>query len=813
MYKDKNHKVLQRVENLISKMTIHEKLAQLSSELPQRLLVGNELDYDKIKHNCSDGLGRITQYSMIGLKSPQDIARISNEIQHYFVEKTRLGIPVILQSESLSGYPGAAGTMFPSMINVASSFNPELTEQMSDVISKEAKAVGIRQALSPLFDVARDPRWGRVYESFGEDPYLVSQMGIAYVKGLQKNKKDGVLATGKHFLGYAETQAGLNTAATRLCDRELYEVFATPFEAAIKEVDLGSIMTSYSEIDGIPCGANKKIVRDLLRKTMGFEGVVVSDGGAVWKLFNTFGVAKDYAEAGLLGIKGGMETEMPVGAAYRQLGQYVESGELEISIIDEAVQRVLTSKFELGLFEQPYIDEDDLVNSMTNEDSVNISKKVTEQSITLLKNEKSILPLDTKKKIAIIGPHAASIRPSISGYTAMAYYELIMGMDDDKNEKPTFHGIMDEKQKDKDGNFSIFGGMTDIVGAGFDAESMLKNKYGGTSLVEELKLRTHVSYAKGCEVVGEDTKDFKNAVETAKNSDVVIMTLGGNCGWTNCTGGEGKDRTSLDLPGVQQQLLDEIVRTGKDIVLVLYGPGQYAPKLAENVKAIINGWLPGAYGGSAIAKILCGEINPSGKLPMTMPRCVGQIPIYYYHKPASGYTLVQEKSGINSIEIFGGGYVDSENTPLFPFGHGLSYTSFEITNPSVAKKEVATDAVITLICTIKNIGDRAGAEVVQLYYRDCEAHVTRPVKQLVGFKRISLEPQESVQLSFMLNTEQLGFYNEDMEFVVEPGNIELMLGTSSENIVYKEKIELTGEKINLMGKRIYTCTVITNSKL
>lgn len=814
MYK-KNEPIAKRVEDLLSKMTLKEKLAQLSSELPQKLLKGNKLDYDKLDGNYSDGLGRITQYSMVGLQSPQFIAKISNEIQHYFVEKTRLGIPVILQAESLSGYPAAGGTMFPSMLNAASTFNPELMQKVSSIISKESKAVGIRQALSPLFDVAREPRWGRVYESFGEDPYLVAQMGIAYTKGLQKNKVDGVLATGKHFLGYAETQAGLNTAATRLCDRELYETFATPFEAGIKEADLGSIMTSYSEIDGIPCGANKKIVRELLRKKMGFKGVVVSDGGAVWKLFNTFGIAKDYPEAGLLGIKGGMETEMPVGGAYRQLEKYVESGELDISIIDEAVSNVLTSKFELGLFENPYVDEAVVINSMSNEESVEVSKKLTEESIILLKNEESILPLGTKKKVAVIGPHGGLMRPSISGYTAMAYYELIMEMKSDSKEEPTFHGIMDEKQKAKNEkkkteNAFDFSSMAELLGNKFDPEITLKNNYKSTSLVEELKGKVNISYEKGCDIVGNNTKDFDNAVEVAKNSDVVIMTLGGNCGWTNCTGGEGKDRTSLNLPGVQQQLLDAVENTGKDIIVILYGPGPYAPKFTKNVKAVINAWLPGPYGGNAIAKILYGEANPSGKLPMTMPRNVGQVPIYYYHKTGSGYTVVQKKDGLNAGEIFAGGYVDSENTPLYPFGHGLSYTSFEIIDSKVKEKEISTDGIIQVACTVKNVGNRTGAEVVQLYYRDCEAHVTRPVRQLVGFKKVELEAGESVQLTFKLNTSQLGFYNEDMEFVVEPGNAELMLGNSSENFVYKEKVKLIGKKVNVMGKRIYTCQVITN---
>jgi beta-glucosidase len=376
----------------------------------------------------------------------------------------------------------------------------------------------------------------------------------------------------------------------------------------------------------------------------------------------------------------------------------------------------------------------------------------------------------------------------------MAYYELISKMKNDSN----------------GGDFS-FGAMSSFIGDNFEPETFLKETFGSTTLVEELKSRVQVNYAKGCNIIGDDTNNFENAIEIAKDSDVVILTLGGNCGWTDCTGGEGKDRTSLDLPGVQQQLLDEISKIGKDIILIMCGPGPYAPKLSDNVKAIINGWLPGAYAGSAMAKILCGEINPSGKLPMTMPRNVGQVPIYYYHKTGSGYTLVQERGGLNNIELFAGGYVDSANTPLFPFGHGLSYTKFEISNAAVEEKEYTTDSVITINCTVKNTGNMAGAEVVQLYYRDCEAHVTRPVRQLAGFKKVSLEPQESVELLFKLSTAQLGFYNEDMEFVVEPGNAELMLGTSSENIVYKEKIQLTGEKVNVMGRRAYTCPVLVNN--
>lgn len=816
MYKNKNLPVEERVRDLLSKMTLEEKLAQLCSDLPQAIAEAAGNGFENPGESYSFGLGRITQYSIAGLQSPADIAGLSNAIQRFFVEKTRLGIPVIFQSESLSGYPAAGGTMFPAMINVASTFNPELAEKMGGIISEECKAVGIRQALSPVLDISRDPRWGRVYETFGEDQYLSSQMGIAYVRGLQKNKHDGVLATAKHFLGYSETQAGLNAAATRVGDRELYEVFATPFEAAMKEADLASVMTSYSEIDGIPCGANKKIARGLLRETMNFKGVVVSDGGAVWKLFNTYGIAKDYPEAGLLALKGGIDTEMPVGNAFRKLGEYIESGELDISLVDEAVARVLTSKFELGLFENPYIDADRAEGLMSDDDRLQLSGEITEQSIILLKNEDNVLPLKPELKAAVIGPHGGTVRPGVSGYTAIAYFEMLQGLKAGKDKETTFHGMMDEKQKSKAENkksdFQSVFEQTD-TGRFLDEEGierLIRDNYHARTLVEELGSRMSTSHAGGCDILGEDTGGFEEAVALANKSELVIMTLGGNCGWINCTGGEGKDRSSLSLPGVQQQLLNEVAKTGKDIVLILYGPGQYAPEIARNVKAVVNAWLPGAYGGAALARLLCGEASPSGKLPVTMPRNVGQVPIFYNHKTGSGYKQVMESAGINSIEIFGGGYVDADNTPLFPFGHGLSYTSFEITDAALEGTEVTTQGVIALSCTVKNTGGMAGSEVVQLYYRDCEAHVTRPVKQLAGFKRVSLQPQESVRLSFELDTAQLGFYNEEMKFVVEPGNIEVMLGTSSEAVAFQQRIMLTGNTRELMGKRSYTCKVRSN---
>ncbi|WP_459481003.1 glycoside hydrolase family 3 N-terminal domain-containing protein [Clostridium saccharoperbutylacetonicum] len=814
LYKDKNQPIDIRVNDLLEKMTLKEKVAQLCSDLPVSMVFNGEVDMEALRENFKDGLGRVTQYSTVGLTSPKMIAKVSNQIQHYFMEETRLGIPVILQSENLCGYPGAGGTLFPSMINVASTFKPELAKEMAEIIGEETGAVGIKQAMSPVIDVSRDPRWGRTYETFGEDQYLISQMGINYVQGMQKDKNDGVACIAKHFLGYSETQGGLNMTATRLCERELYEVFATPFEAAAKEAELAGMMASYSEIDGIPVGANKKIIKNLLRDTMGYNGVLVSDGGAILKIFNYHRIGKTYEEAGFLAKRAGLDTEMPVGNAFRHLPEYVESGKLDESIIDASVRRILATKFQYGLFDNPYVDEEKVSVAMTNDKKWDAVEEITDESIILLKNDNNILPLKSNCKVAVIGPHGGSLREPLSGYSYPAYVEMITAMNSERKDNldVSFNGMMDEAKKNdsessidpkKPRNKTPF--TMDIFSDEDcmklnDMESILKHEYKERTLVDVLGEKLSVAYAKGCSVVDESTDGFEEALETAKASDVVVMTLGGNCGWFDTTGGEGKDRSTLELPGVQQQLLEEVKKLGKPIILVLFGPGCFSVGWAkENVEAILQAWLPGARGAESLTKILLGELNPGGKLPVTIPRSVGQVPVYYNHKVGSGFE--SDKGAV----IFGKGYVNESDTPLFPFGYGLSYTNFEISDYKIADHNVPTDGSIQVSCKVKNVGKFVGDEVVQLYYHYLDAWVTRPIKQLAGFKRVNLEPGEEKIIKFTLDTAQLGFYNEEMEFVVEPGAMSIMIGTSSADILFEEEIQLKGEAVHLLGKRKYTC--------
>lgn len=807
LYKDPSQPVDVRVEDLLSRMTLEEKAAQLCGDLAASFIVDGKLSHEALKEKFKDGHGRITQYSLVGLVSPKQIAEITNELQDFFVNETRLGIPVALQSENLCGYPGAGGTLFPAQINVGSTWEPELAEEMSSIIGQESRAVGITSAMSPVIDVSRDPRWGRTYETYGEDQYLISQMGINYVRGMQNQ---GVSCIAKHFLGYAETQAGLNTATTRLNDRELYEVFATPFEAADKEAGLDAMMANYAEIDGLPVIDNKKIARTLLRDTMGFEGMLTSDGAAVMKSWNYFKVANSYNEAGLLAKKAGCDTEIPVGASFRNLPNYVRSGELDEAVLDESVRRILTIKFKRGLFENPYCEVEKLEEAMSNAGKEEISKRIAEESMILLKND-GTLPLKKGTKVAVIGPHADSLRYPVSGYTYPAYIEM-MDAARKKDATVTFNGIIDEQAK-AEAEEKAPKGPFDTMFEMFDEASMrslddmngVLRKLHTRSLKEVLSERFETVYAEGCKIIDESEEGFKDAVKAAENSDVVVMALGGNCGWVNVTGGEGKDRQSLELPGVQEKLLETVAAVGKPVIVVLYGPGIFSVNWAkEHAAGIVQAWMPGPFAGEAVTDVLDGTFNPGGKLTVTVPRSVGQVPMFYNHKNGSGYASGADAT---SAAIFSGGYVDADSTPLFPFGYGLSYTSFAVSDLELRAKEVPTDGEIEVSCKVSNTGAVAGDEVVQLYQAFHGAHVVRPNKQLAGFKRVHLNPGETKQLTFYLDTAQLGYYDEEMEFVVEPGQLDLMVGTSSADLPLRETIRLTGTKTNVMGRRAYTCKV------
>ncbi|HQD63514.1 MAG TPA: glycoside hydrolase family 3 N-terminal domain-containing protein [Defluviitoga sp.] len=749
IYKDRNQPIEERVKDLLNQMTLDEKIAQLGSYWSYEILENGEFSVQKASKLLNFGIGQITRPGGATGFSPKQTAKLVNEIQSYLINETRLGIPAFIHEECLSGYMTKGATIFPQMIGIASTWQPELCEQMTSRIRDQMKTLGIHQGLSPVVDVTRDPRWGRTEETFGEDPYLVLSMGVSYVKGLQSdNIKNGVVATLKHFVGYGVSEGGMNWAPAHIGERELREIFLLPFEAAIKEGKAKSVMNAYHELDGIPCGASKKLLRNVLRDEWNFDGIVVSDYFAINSIMDYHKVASDKEQAAIKALTAGIDVELPAFDCYKEpLKKAVESGKLPITFVDDAVKNILRLKFEMGLFENPFVDLEKVPENLDLAEDRKLAYEIAVKSLVLLKND-GILPLIRDnypiKKVAVIGPNANSARNLTGDYTYLTHLETL--------EQDAF-------------------GTSAMKGIEF-SESELPI----TTIYEALKeklipLGIEVSYSKGCEINNKDKSYFTEAINLAKSSDVAIVVLGDKSGLTkDCTTGESRDSSTLKLPGVQLDLLQEIKKTNTPIILVLVTGRPYSLEWAdENVSAILEAWLPGEEGGNAIADIIIGNRIPGGKLPISFPYHAGQIPVFYNHKPSGGRSH------------WWGDYVDYPTKPLYPFGYGLSYTTFEYSNLEITVEETN----ILISCEVKNIGQFEGDEVVQLYLNDEVASVTRPVKELKGFKRINLKPNESKKITFELPVEILAFYNEKMEYIVERGSFKVLIGSSSEDIRLK----------------------------
>jgi len=773
LYLDSTQSVEKRVEDLLQQMTIEEKVAQLNSIWVYEILDDMKFSFDKAKRLMSYGIGQITRLGGASNLSPRETVRIANQIQKFLIENTRLGIPALIHEESCSGYMAKGATIFPQTIGVASTWNNEIVEKMASVIREQMKAVGARQALAPLLDITRDPRWGRTEETFGEDPYLVMRMGVSYIRGLQtESLREGIVATGKHFVGYGNSEGGMNWAPAHIPERELREVFLYPFEAAVKEAKLSSIMPGYHELDGVPCHKSKKLLNDILRKDWGFEGIVVSDYFAISQLYEYHHVTSDKKGAAKLALEAGVDVELPSTDYYGlPLRELIESGEIDIDFVNEAVKRVLKIKFELGLFENPYINEEKAVEIFDTNEQRELAYKIAQESIVLLKNENNLLPLKKDlKSIAVIGPNADSIRNMIGDYAYPCHIESLLEMRETDN---VFNTPLPESLEAKDIYVPI---VTVLQGIKAKASS-----------------NTEVLYAKGCDVLNNSKDGFKEAVEIAKQADVAVVVVGDKSGLTDgCTSGESRDRADLNLPGVQEELIKAVYETGTPVIVVLInGRPMSISWIAEKIPAIIEAWLPGEEGGRAVADVIFGDYNPGGKLPISIPQSVGQLPVYYYHKPSGGRSHWK------------GDYVELSTKPLYPFGYGLSYTEFSYTNLNISNRKVSLrDRMVEISVDIKNTGTLKGDEVVQLYIHQEALSVTRPVKELKGFKRITLDAGEEKTVIFKLSIEQLGFYDENMEYVVEPGRVDVMIGSSSEDIRLRDYFEIVGEKEKVAKKFI-----------
>lgn len=735
-YKDPNASIDERVEDLLGRMTLEEKIAQMN--------MNGMGEYRQLPHGAG-----VVESPFI---SVQEIARMSSETKRYARENTRLGIPPIQIGECLHGQLAMGATIFPQAIAQGSTWNPALVERMASVIALEASASGVDQALSPLFDLAREPRYGRTEECYGEDPYLVARMGVAFVEGMQGKAEytrvhgiapGKLMCTAKHFAGYSVPAGGINLAPSSLGEREMRTLHLYPFEKAVKEANVCAVMPSYNEVDGMPAHSNRWLLTDVLRGEWGFGGYVFTDYGGLSHLYNFHHVAADASEAAVMGINAGVDLEAARPDAYARLSDLVKAGKVKEEQIDAAVRRILRAKFMAGLFDKPYPDPERLSEVVHRPEHVALALEVAQESAVLLKNDSTLLPLDASKlkSIAVIGPNADQVQYGDYTYT-----------------------------RDNRSGVTILQGLRDRLGS-----------------------RVQINYAKGCNITGRDRSGIAAAVEAASKSDVAVVVLGetsvilSGLGWGVGLGeneprdpfvsGEGYDLTSLDPPGVQRELLQAVCATGKPVVLVMvHGRPWSIDWEKDHVPAILEAWYPGEQGGNAIAGILLGDVNPSGRLNCSVPRSVGHLPVTYDYKPSA--------RGINrepgTPEKPGRDYVFSSPAPLFAFGHGLSYTTFEYSNLKIDNNASAKTVKVSV--NVRNTGRRDGKEVVQLYVNDRVSSVTTPQKMLKGFDKIELKTGEQKTVTFDLPYDELALWNASMQRVVEPGEFAVMIGRSAEDI-------------------------------
>ncbi len=722
--------VSDRVRDIHARMTLDEKLAQLvgfwidhvGDEVAPMAGEMNAAAPTRLSDVSRHGLGHFTRVYGTRPVDPIERAAWLWEEQRRLVRDTRLGIPALVHEECLTGVAMWRAATYPTPLAWGAAFDPELVEEMGALIGETMHALGIHQGLAPVLDVVRDPRWGRVDECIGEDPYLVGRIGTAYVRGLQSA---GVHATLKHFLGYSGSRAGRNHAPVSAGPRELADIFAVPFEMVLKDGGARSVMNSYTDIDGIPVGANPELLTKLLRETWGFDGVVVADYFSVAFLAIMHGVAPDRATAAGLALAAGIDIELPSGDAYLAVADLVRSGVVDEALVDRAVLRALAQKEELGLLDADFSEAPPVDLDLDGPRHRALALRLAEESIVLLSND-GILPLVEPRRVAVIGPNADRAAAMMGCYSFVnhvlpTYPEFELGIS---------------------------------VPSVFEA---LRDHLSGSE----------ITFAQGCEVEGEDLSGIAGAADIARAADVAIVVVGDQAGlFGRGTMGEGNDTESLELPGVQRQLVEAIVATGTPVVLVLLTGRPYAVGWALEggaaPAAVLQSFFPGEEGGPAIARILSGAATPSGRLPVSLPRSVGAQP-YTYLTP-----LLGGPSAVTS----------ADSTPLRPFGFGLSYTTFA-TDGLKADAQVSTDGIIGVEVTVSNTGKAGGTEVVQLYGRDLLATVVRPVEQLLGFCRVALEAGESAEVRFEVPTGRLAFSDLTMTRVVEPGEIDLWVASSA----------------------------------
>lgn len=735
-----------RVLALLENMTLPEKLAQIVG-----LWVGAGVDGEVVapmqdamldeeapafETFAAAGLGHVTRMFGTNPVEPATGRRALRDAQRWLVENTRLGIPAIAHEESLTGLAAWKATTFPTPLAWGAAFHPELVEEMGAAIGSSMAVLGVHQGLAPVLDVVRDARWGRVEECISEDPYLVGTVGTAYVRGVQR---EGVVATLKHFVGYSASRAGRNLAPAGIGSREVADVLLVPFEMAVLDGGVRSVMHSYAEIDGVPVAADRRLLTELLRDRWGFDGTLVADYFGIAFLHSLHGVAADLAEAAGIALNAGVDIELPTGNAYLEpLATAVQAGRVDEGLVDLAVLRVLRQKEELGLLDQDFSAEpDDGDLDLDPAEHRQLAARLAEESVVLLTND-GTLPLRSPARLAVVGPNADRAQALFGCYSfvnhVLAHHpETELGI-----EVPTVLEAL----------------RTELPG-------------------------TDVRYERGCAVDDDDRSGIEAAAAAAEQAEVTVVVVGDQAGlFGRGTVGEGCDRDSLELPGGQRELVEAVLATGTPVVLVLVTGRPYAVDWAlARCAAVVQAFFPGEEGAAAVAGVLSGRVNPSGRLPVSLPRSVGAQPYSYLHPSLGGASSVS----------------NLQTAPALPFGHGLGYSSFSYTDLMLERAEVDTAGTVEVSVRLSNDGDRAGAEVVQLYGRDVFASVTRPVAQLLAYARVELAPQESARVRLRVPTGRLAFSDLSMRRVVEPGDIALWIGRSCAERVLEGTVTLTGE--------------------
>jgi beta-glucosidase len=744
VYRDASAPVEQRVEDLLARMTLEEKIAQITAVWDHKREIftpTNDFNASKARQVFPAGIGHVTRPSDLRgsgsnpfeqpFRNARETVALVNAIQRYAVKDTRLGIPVLFHEEGLHGYAARDATNFPQAIALASSWDPELLTRVFTIAGREIRARGVQMVLAPVVDVARDPRWGRIEETYGEDPYLVGQLGIAAVRGFQGDSlplaPGKVFATLKHMTGHGQPESGTNVGPASISERTLREVFFPPFAAAVRSTHVLNVMASYNEIDGIPSHANHWLLHDILRGEMGYTGAVVSDYEGVEQLQRLHHVEPDLLHAAVRALHAGVDFDLPDGEAYAKLPDALAAGLVTQGEIDTAVRRMLRMKFLAGLFENPYADARYAQDITNNTEARTLAEQAARETTVLLKND-GTLPLraSSLKTLAVIGPNAATV--DLGGYSNVPAHTVSV----------------------LDGIKAKVGNHVHVV----SAEGVRITEKGNWYSDEVVLAKRDDNLVR-----------IKEAVSVAQGADEIVLVIGGSSatsreGWDKTHLG---DRANLGLIAQQDELAQALFALGKPVVVLLInGAPLSISEVAGRANALVEAWYPGQEGGTALADILFGDANPGGKLPVTIARSSGQLPLFYNQKPSAHR-----------------GYLFDSKDPLFPFGFGLSYTTFEIGAPHLSATQIKADQPVTVSVDVRNTGKVAGDEVVQLYLHDVLSSVTRPVKELKGFRRVTLAPGQGTTVQFTLDSEAFALWDEHMKHVVEPGAFEIMVGPNS----------------------------------